>query len=113
MFIQPGSMRDIIQQASPGPWSDPAYDDYPGDTGWWVHSGIQGAATEHAVIVTNSSWTERAYENAKYIATFDPHMVEAMCDVIDASSELEGWNGWDLEEAQNNLNRIKQEKGLP
>ena len=38
-------------KATPGPWAEPYYNDYPGDQGWWVHNGKEGAS-EYAVAVT-------------------------------------------------------------
>lgn len=43
--------KAAMDKATPGPWAEPYYDNYPGDRGWWVHNGVEGSH-EYAVAVT-------------------------------------------------------------
>lgn len=60
---------------TPGPWGAPYWDSNPGDRGWWIHNGKQGAA-EYAVAVT-FSLNPQGEADARLIAAA-PELLEAL-----------------------------------
>lgn len=60
---------------TPGPWSAPYWDSNPGDRGWWIHNGKQGAE-EYAVAVT-FSLNPQGEADARLIAAA-PDLLEAL-----------------------------------
>lgn len=61
-----------MDKATPGPWGKPYYDNYPGDRGWWIHNGVEGAH-EYAVALT-------FYGNPK--AEYDIKLIAAAPDAL-------------------------------
>ena len=75
-------LRQVAGQATPGPWEPRQYGVY-GDTHGVHATGHHGIAT-----TGTDDGTTGAKADAVHIATFDPVLVEAMLDVIDAAEAL-------------------------
>lgn len=72
-------LRRVVEQATPGPWRHDDVRDAFGEYEYFVASEDQGRQV-------CSYWgTEDATADIEYIAAFDPVLVAAMLDVVDAA----------------------------
>ena len=76
-------LREIASEATPGPWHRTSFEGGTDD-------GIDGATGERVVCPTISNETIGVDSelDAEHIATFDPVLVAAMLDVIDAAEDV-------------------------
>ena len=79
-------LRQIAGQATPGPWQDDGPWYYPGGDAEHMVSTAVG----QKAVALNPPWYVQAsvQSNMTHIATFDPVLVGAMLDVIDAAEAL-------------------------
>ena len=70
-------LRSVVEQATPGPW---------GLQGRWLvstHPAMHQRTLEH---VDGSGWDHDG--DLDYIATFDPALVDALLDVVEAAEQV-------------------------
>ena len=91
-------LRQVAGQATPGPWQI--------DGPWWHDMDdpvpvVTALATRSAVAVPmpfeHLRDDDRRPEDMEHVATFDPVLVTAMLDVIDAAEQVDAWVGTDGE----------------
>ena len=73
---------------TPGPWSEPYQDDYPGDEGWWILNGKSGI-DEYAVCVT--FWGNPNQEADAYLIAAAPNLLSVCKMVQDLAPSLPPW----------------------
>ena len=82
-------LRQVAGQATPGPWDE--------DGPWWHDDDdpahmVSARSGRRAVAINPPTHSAAAVQtNITYIATFDPVLVEAMLDVIDAAEHAAGF----------------------
>jgi len=81
-------LRQVAGQATPGPWDE--------DGPWWHDDDdpahmVSARSGRRAVAINPPTHSAAAVQtNITYIATFDPVLVQAMLDVIDAAESAWG-----------------------
>ena len=88
---------EAADKATPGPWAEPYYNDYPGDQGWWVHNGKEGAS-EYAVAVTFVG-NPRAEHDATLIAAA-PDLADEVVRLRDWQQRAVGSVRYELEDRE-------------
>lgn len=74
-----------------GPWAKPYYNNYPGDSGWWVHNGLCGSS-EFAICVTYEG-NANAEADAKLISA-SPDLAEALIALLELGDEDDACERW-------------------